>query len=73
MARNVQNLLETGKFVVPPDFTPEQADFFEERAEWRLERLRRTDFDLAGEHASHSHSVFDTAEQETRQHFDLPA
>lgn len=53
MGRNLDSLKETGKFVLPV-FDEEHEEFFEKRVEWRLERLRRTDFDITGEHANYA-------------------
>jgi hypothetical protein len=69
MGRNLETLEETGKFDIPRFDTQEENDFFAERAEWRLERLRRTDFDLTGEHADQSRSVLSIAAEETERHY----
>ena len=69
MGKNIDALVDSGKFALPTDFIDSEWSFFVERAEWRLERLRRTDFDLLGEHTAFAQESIDIAVEETRENF----
>lgn len=63
MGRNLDEVLASGKFDVPL-LGDEQLEEFETRVEWRLERLRRTDFDLLGEHAEYTQKILTEAAED---------
>ena len=69
MARNLEALKESGKFTLPSELNEDESEFFASRVEWRLERLRRTDFDLVGEHAVFAQEAIDLALSETKRNF----
>jgi len=69
MARNLEALKDSGKFTLPVELSEEEYGFFSDRVEWRLERLRRTDFDLIGEHTAFAQEAIDLALSETKRNF----
>ena len=71
MGKNLDTLVDNGSFDIPKGLDDEQSEFFVEQAEWRLERLRRTDFDLTGEHSEYAQNALDTALEVTKLKFDI--